>query len=111
MKRCGSTGANEPASRSEVVDLQPAVHLFPLRLTGAVTLREARVPVRVEAHRDRLPVVKRGDMPWTEVDAWRKELHRDLERVLAEARLAERLDQAAANRFLIKARREMANRP
>jgi len=25
----------------------------------------------VEAHRDRLPAVKRGELPWTEVDAWR----------------------------------------
>ena len=48
-------------------------------LTGAATLREGRVPVRVEAHRDRLLAVKRGELPWAEVDAWRKELHRDFE--------------------------------
>ena len=39
--------------------------------------------------------------------AWRKELHRDFERALAETRLPERPDYEAANRFLIKARREM----
>lgn len=37
----------------------------------------------------------------------RKELHRDFERALAETKLPERLDFEAANRFLIKARREM----
>jgi hypothetical protein len=72
-----------------------------LLLTGAATLREARVPVRVEAHRDRLLAVKGGEMPWAEVDTWRKELHRDFERALVEAKLPERPDYEAANRFLI----------
>jgi len=85
-----------------------AMHLLRLLLTGAATLREGRVPVRVEAHRDRLLAVKRGEVPWADVDAWRKELHRDFERALAETKLPERPDYEAANRFLIKARREMA---
>lgn len=84
-----------------------AMHLLRLLLTGAATLREGRVPVRVETHRDRLLVVKRGEMPWADVDAWRQELHRDFERALAETKLPERPDYEAANRFLIKARREM----
>ncbi|MBK7998453.1 MAG: nucleotidyltransferase domain-containing protein [Verrucomicrobia bacterium] len=86
-----------------------AMHLLRLLLTGAATLRDGQVPVRVEAHRDRLLAVKRGDLPWAEVDAWRKELHRDFERALAETQLPERPDYEAANRFLIKARREMVN--
>ena len=85
-----------------------AMHLLRLLLTGAATLREARVPVRVEAHRDRLLAVKRGELPGPEVIAWRKELHRDFERALTETKLPERPDYEAANRFLIKARREMA---
>ena len=82
--------------------------LLRLLLTGAATLREARVPVRVEAHRDRLLAVKRGELPWTEVDAWRKDLHREFERALAETQLPERPDYEQANAFLIKARRQMA---
>lgn len=85
------------------------MHLLRLLLTGAATLRDARVPVRVEAHRDRLLAVKRGDLPWAEVDAWRKELHRDFERALAETKLPERSDYEVTNRFLIKARQEMVN--
>ena len=85
-----------------------AMHLLRLLLTGAATLREARVPVRVESHRDRLLAVKRGELSWTEVDAWRMELHRDFERALAETKLPERPDYEAANRFRIKARQEMA---
>jgi len=63
--------------------------------------------VQVEAHRDRLLAVKRGDLTWAEVEAWRKELHADFEKALVETKLPERPDYEAANRFLIKARREM----
>jgi hypothetical protein len=82
-----------------------AMHLLRLLITGAATLREARVPVRVEAHRERLLAVKRAELPWLEVDAWRKELHGDFERALAETKLPERPDYEAANSFLINARR------
>jgi hypothetical protein len=43
-----------------------------------------------------------------EVDAWCKELHHDFEGALTETKLPERPDYEAANRFLIKARREIA---
>lgn len=85
-----------------------AMHLLRLLLTGAATLRTAEVPVRVETHRDRLLTVKRGEMPWAEVDAWRKELHHDFEQALVETKLPERPDYEAANRFLVKARLLMA---
>jgi hypothetical protein len=54
--------------------------------------------------------VNRGELPWAEVDAWRKELHRDLELALAETKLPERPESKAANRFLIEARREFAEK-
>ncbi len=87
-----------------------AMHLLRLLMTGAATLRLGRVPVRVEAERERLLTVKRGELPWAEVDAWRMELHRDFERALAETKLPERPDYERANGFLVKARREMSNR-
>lgn len=87
-----------------------AMHLLRLLLTGAATLRTGEVPVRVnDSHRDRLLAVKRGELPWAEVDAWRKELHRDFEQALAETKLPERPDYEAANRFLIRARRGIVN--
>ncbi len=85
-----------------------AMHLLRLLLTGAATLRTGNVPVRVEAHRDRLLAVKRGETSWAEVAAWRKELHRDFERALAETKLPERPDYEAANQLLLKARRGAA---
>lgn len=51
---------------------------------------------------------KRGEVAWPEVNAWRQELHGDFERALAETKLPERPDYEAANRFLVEARREMA---
>jgi len=85
-----------------------AMHLLRLLLTGAATLRTGEVPVRIETHRDRLLAAKHGELPWPEIDAWRKELHHDFERALAETKLPERPDYEAANRFLIKSRQENA---
>ncbi len=85
-----------------------AMHLLRLLITGAATLREQRVPVRVECHRDRLLAIKAGTVPWSDVNAWRGELHQDFERALAETKLPERPDYERANEFLLKARRQTA---
>src|SRR5579884_885291 len=88
-----------------------AMHLLRLLISGAATLRTAAVPVRLEdeAFRTRLLAVKRGEIPWLEVDLWRKDLHRDFEKALTETKLPERPDYERANRFLIIARRNMAD--
>jgi uncharacterized protein len=57
---------------------------------------------------------KDGNLWWAEAGVrmqtrWRKELHRDFDRALANTNLLQRPDYEAANRFLVKARREMAN--
>jgi hypothetical protein len=87
-----------------------AMHLLRLLISGAAALREGRVLVRVETHREQLLAVKNGGVPWAEVDSWRRDLHADFERALAQTCLPERPDYEAANAFLIKARREMAGR-
>lgn len=88
-----------------------AMHLLRLLITGAAALREGRVPVRVEAHRERLLAVKRGETPWAALDTWRLELHREFEQALAETKLPERPDYEWANHFLVKARRAQAGAP
>lgn len=85
-----------------------AMHLLRLLLSGAGALREGRVPVRVEAHRERLLAVKRGEVAWEEVNAWRLELHGDFDRAMGETTLPERPDYEAANRFLLRARHAAA---
>ncbi|MBE2286476.1 MAG: nucleotidyltransferase domain-containing protein [Prosthecobacter sp.] len=85
-----------------------AMHLLRLLMTGAATLREGRVPVHVGPHRDELLAVKRGELTWDKVDAWRQELHHDFELALAETKLPERPDYEAANGLLLTARNESA---
>jgi len=82
----------------------------PMRLlfTCAATLREGRVPVRVEVHRERLLSVKRGKLPGTKMDAWCKEIQRDYKRALSATKLSEHPDYQAANRLLINLRQAWA---
>jgi len=84
-----------------------AVHLLRLLLAGTRTLREGELPVQVGKNRGRLLQVKRGELPWSEIDHWRKELHQDFEKALETTRLPERPDYERANRFLLQARRQM----
>jgi predicted nucleotidyltransferase len=82
-----------------------AMHLVRLQVSGIAALREGHVPVRVEVHRDRLLAIKRGEMAWDEVNAWRLALHRELDAAYAATRLPERPDYEWANDFLVRARR------
>jgi len=82
-----------------------AMHLIRLLLAGIVALREGHVPVAVFEHRDRLLAIRRGEMPWEVVDAWRLELHRDFDTAFETTKLPDRPDYARANALLIKARR------
>jgi len=84
-----------------------AMHLIRLLLAGIVTLREATVPVAVGEHRDRLLAIRRGEVPWPEVDAWRLELHKEFDAAFEQMNLPERPDYERANALLIKARWSM----
>lgn len=81
------------------------MHLMRLLLSGIHVLRHGEVPVDVGAHRERLLAIKREEMPWDEVEAWRKSLHREFDRALEESKLPERPDYERADAFLIRARR------
>lgn len=81
------------------------MHLLRLLLSGICVLRNGYVPVRVEEHRDHLLAIKRGEIAWGEVEAWRKNLHRDFDAALSETTLPERPDYQRADAFLIAARR------
>jgi uncharacterized protein len=84
-----------------------AMHLIRLLLSGITVLKEGFVPVEVSEYRDRLLAVRRGDVPWENVNEWRLQLHREFDRAYAITRLPERPDYAWANSFLVKARRSM----
>ena len=82
-----------------------AMHLMRLLLSGISALREGKLRVRLDEHRDALLAIKRGDQPWAEVNAWRLRLHGEFDEAFASTRLPERPDYAWANAFLLKARK------
>jgi len=82
-----------------------AMHLIRLLMAGVTVLREGRVPVHVGEHRDRLLAVRRGEVAWEELDAWRLALQQDLADAFERSPLPERPNYEAADAFLLKARR------
>jgi predicted nucleotidyltransferase len=82
-----------------------SMHLLRLLLSGIAALREGSIRVNVGEHREKLLAVRSGEMTWEEVEAWRKELHDDFDRAYAQSALPDRPDYAAADAFLIEARR------
>lgn len=82
-----------------------AMHLVRLLLSGIAILTEGAVPVRVGEHRDHLLAIRRGKVPWQEVNAWRKELHHAFDEAWAKTKLPEHADYDRVNTFLVKARR------
>jgi uncharacterized protein len=81
------------------------MHLIRLLLSGISIMRDGSVPVKVEEHRDKLLAIRRGEVPWDEVEDWRKRLHNDFNAASEATNLPERPDYEKANAFLIEARR------
>lgn len=86
-----------------------AMHLIRLLLAGEALLRTGELPVRVGEHRERLLAIKRGEVTWAELEAWRHALHAAFDRAHATTTLPERPDYARVDAFLIAARRRMAD--
>ena len=81
------------------------MHLIRLLLSGIGALREGFVPVKVDAHRDRLLAIRRGEVPWDDVENWRLSLHQEFNVAFETTKLPERPDYERANAFLVSARR------
>jgi predicted nucleotidyltransferase len=85
-----------------------AMHLIRLLLAGATAMREGYIPVRVEeAHRPRLLAIRDGTVPWEEVNRWRLDLNARFQQAYEQSSLPEQPNHAAANAFLIAARRSV----
>lgn len=87
-----------------------AMHLLRLLLAGIETLRTGVVPVLVTEHRERLLAIRDEQMPWDEVEVWRKELHAGFEREFERTEVPERPDYERVNGILVRARNTMARR-
>lgn len=86
------------------------MHLIRLLLSGITALKERTVPVQIDQHRDVLLSIKRGEVPWEEVEPWRVQLHKDFDTAFQTSSLPDLPDFARANEFLIRARRSMVGR-
>ena len=82
-----------------------AMHLLRLQLAGVHILKTGHVEVKVAEHRERLLAVKRGEIPFDECDRWRLQLSQRMEEAVTVSPLPDRPDYAAANQWLLQARR------
>jgi hypothetical protein len=81
------------------------MHLIRLLLSGIGVLRDGFVPVKVDTHRDRLLAIRRGEVPWDDVENWRLRLHQEFNAAFETTKLPERPDYERANALLVSARR------
>jgi hypothetical protein len=81
-----------------------AMHLIRLLLSGITVLREGFVPVQVEAYRDQLLAIRRGEWGWEAVNSWRMGLHKEFDDAFQQTHLPEQPNYEAANALLLKAR-------
>ncbi|MFI6922666.1 DNA polymerase beta superfamily protein [Nonomuraea spiralis] len=81
-----------------------AMHMLRLLISGLHLVRHGEPLVGVEAYRERLLAIKRGEVPWAEVDAWRAELTAEL--AAAPTVLPERPDRERVEDFLVGVRKE-----
>jgi hypothetical protein len=81
------------------------MHLIRLLLSGIGVLCDGFVPVRVDNDRDRLLAMRRGEVPWADVETWRLSLHQEFNAAFETTKLPERPDYARANALLVSARR------
>lgn len=93
---------------SGAIKWKHAMHLIRLLLSGITVLRDGFVPLSVESHRDQLLSIRRGEMDWELVNAWRLNLHQEFEAAYAMTALPDSPDYRTVNDFLLRARRSMA---
>ena len=85
------------------------MHLLRLLLSGITVLKEGYVPVHVGEHRPLLLAIRRGEVPWEELDKWRLALHGEFDRAFAATKLPDRPDYEKVNALLIRARRSVCS--
>ena len=85
-----------------------AMHLIRLLLSGISILRDGFVNLSVDAQREQLLAIRRGEQTWEAVNDWRLRLHAEFEEAYQVTRLPVQPDYLRANDFLVYARQHMA---
>jgi len=84
-----------------------AMHLIRLLLAGIQVLQSGTLMVEVSDYQARLLSIKRGEVPWEDINTWRLALHQEFDYAFEQTTLPDRPDYERANAFLIRARRSM----
>ncbi len=88
-----------------------ATHLLRLLITARDLLRTGTLTLDVGEHREPLLAVKRGEVPWPEVEARMARLAEETERALPRTPLPAEPDRRRVEDFLLRTRRDSALRP
>src|SRR5262245_51335549 len=86
-----------------------AMHLIRLLHSGIQALTEGEIRVNVAEHRAELLSIRRGEVPFDDVQKHALELDRVFQDAFTRTKLPEKPDTDRANRFLIAARRRRAS--
>ncbi|GAA1614774.1 hypothetical protein GCM10009789_81110 [Kribbella sancticallisti] len=81
------------------------MHLIRLLLSARTLLAEGKLTVDVGPYRDRLLAVKRGELPWDEVERWRLTLHEELDNALRKTVLPATPDVGTVDAWLRSVRK------
>jgi hypothetical protein len=88
-----------------------AMHLLRLLGTGRDLLRTGELTIEVGAARDELLAVKRGEVPWEEVERRMNRLMEESEETARNSPLPQEPDRARIEDFLIRTRRASVDSP
>ncbi|MFD7613567.1 DNA polymerase beta superfamily protein [Streptomyces sp. NPDC059828] len=85
-----------------------AMHLLRLLASCRDLLRTGRLVIEVGEDRERLLAVKRGEVPWAEVESWMARLSDEADRAVIGTPLPGEPDHRRVEDFLVRARRASA---
>ncbi|MEU6810714.1 nucleotidyltransferase domain-containing protein [Streptomyces sp. NPDC046831] len=88
-----------------------AMHMLRLLHSARGLVRTGRLAVDVGDERERLLAVRRGEVPWPEVDAWTTRLAAETEKASHRTPLPPEPDRRRVEDFLVRVRRASALRP
>lgn len=84
------------------------MHLLRLLISGRHLLEHGEPLVDVAGERERLLAVRRGEVPWARIDAWRESLTRDMDAALTRSALPGEPDRTRVEEYLVSVRRRGA---
>ncbi|MEU2159009.1 nucleotidyltransferase domain-containing protein [Streptomyces sp. NPDC019396] len=85
-----------------------AMHLLRLLASCRDLLRTGRLVIEVGEDRERLLAVKRGEVPWAEVESWMTRISDEADRAVIGTPLPGEPDRRRVEDFLVRARRASA---